>query len=87
MMLISETGALAASKNRGAVLVKDINPARKGPRPGRLDANGSDPSGLTNVNGILYFAARDRRHGDELWRSDGTRRDTRMVKDISPGRP
>ncbi len=87
MMLLPATGALAASKNRGAVLVKDINPARKGPRPGRLDANGSDPSGLTNVNGILYFAARDRRHGDELWRSDGTRRDTRMVKDISPGRP
>ncbi len=83
--LLLASGAQAA-RNRGAVLVKDINPARKGPRPGRLDANGSDPSGLTNLNGILYFAARDRRHGDELWRSDGTRRGTRMVKNISPGR-
>ncbi len=87
VLLLPAPAVLAASKNRGAVLVKDINPARKGPRPGRLGANGSDPSGLTNVNGILYFDARDRRHGDELWRSDGTRRGTRMVKDISPGRP
>lgn len=86
-MLLSASGARATPKNRGAVLVKDINPARKGARPGRLDANGSDPSGLTNVNGILYFAARDRRHGDELWRSDGMRRGTRMVRDISRGRP
>jgi ELWxxDGT repeat protein len=86
-MLLPASGALAASKNRGAVLVKDINPARKSPRSGRLDANGSDPTGLTNVGGTLYFDARDRRHGDELWRSDGTRRGTRMVKDIAPGRP
>ena len=40
---------------------------------------------MTNVDGTLYFAGKDRRHGIELWRSDGTRRGTRMVKDISSG--
>ena len=41
---------------------------------------------LTNVSGTLYFSADDGRHGHELWRSDGTARGTRMVKDINPGR-
>ena len=41
---------------------------------------------LTNVSGTLYFSADDGRHGQELWRSDGTARGTRMVKDINPGR-
>ena len=40
---------------------------------------------LTNVSGTLYFSADDGRHGQELWRSDGTVRGTRMVKDINPG--
>ena len=80
-MLLSTSGAQAAA-HRGAVLVKDT--ARGNPK---LPGSSGDPSGLVNVAGTLYFAARDRRHGDELWRSDGTRRGTRMVKDISPGRP
>ena len=80
-ILLSASGAQAAS-NRGAVLVKDI--ARGNPK---LPGSSGDPSRLVNVAGTLYFAARDRRHGDELWQSDGTRRGTRMVKDISPGRP
>jgi ELWxxDGT repeat protein len=69
-VLVSSSAAQAASKNRGAVLVK-----------------GGGGSGLTNVAGTLYFTGNDRRHGYELWRSDGTRRGTRMVKDIASGRP
>ena len=90
-MLLSTSGAQAASK-RGAVLVKDIRP---GPAPsvtepdcscGEISYAGGD---LTNVRGTLYFSAEDGagagRHGYELWRSDGTERGTRMVKDINPG--
>jgi ELWxxDGT repeat protein len=80
-LLLWAPGAPAASKQRGAVLVKDISPGN----PKRPGLN-SQLSELTNVAGTLYFTARDRKHGDELWRSDGTRRGTRMVRDISPGR-
>jgi ELWxxDGT repeat protein len=73
--------AQAASKKPGAVLVKDISPGN----PRRASSSGS-PHELTDVAGTLYFVAQDRKHGFELWRSDGTRRGTRMVKDIRPGR-
>ena len=79
-MLLSASGAQAASK-RGAVLVKDISPGN----PKRVGS--SNPNGLTNVAGTLFFAGFDRKHGTELWRSDGTRRGTRMVKDINPNPP
>lgn len=38
-----------------------------------------------DVNGVIYFRARDSLFGNELWRSDGTPAGTYMVKDISPG--
>src|SRR5262249_8117031 len=44
----------------------------------------NDPSGLTNVNGTLFFAAQDSQHGAELWKSDGTNSGTVLVKDINP---
>ena len=82
-MLLSASGAQAASK-RGAVLVKDIRPGRSGSIQGAFRGGGPGPQ-LANISGTLYFSADDGRHGHELWRSDGTRKGTRMVKDINPG--
>ena len=56
----------------GTRQVKDI-------KHGSGDANPYRP---TDVNGMLFFTARDGRHGRELWRSDGTARGTRLVTDI-----
>ena len=54
-------------------MVKDI---RTGPM-------GSNPSGLVNLDGTLYFAADNGVHGMELWKSDGTSAGTSLVKDIN----
>lgn len=62
----------------GTVQVKDINP-------------GSSPSinpytpVLANVGGTLFFTADDATHGEELWKSDGTRAGTVLVDDIRTG--
>jgi ELWxxDGT repeat protein len=45
---------------------------------------GSYPTSLTNVNGLLYFAANDGVHGSELWVSDGTSAGTHIVDAINP---
>jgi ELWxxDGT repeat protein len=58
----------------GTVQVADIYPG----------AN-SDPIGLTNVNGTVFFVADDGVRGRELWRTDGTAAGTVLVKDINPG--
>lgn len=58
----------------GTVMVKDINPS-----------GSSNPSGLTNINGVLYFSANDGTNGIELWKSDGTAAGTVLVKAIYPG--
>jgi ELWxxDGT repeat protein len=47
--------------------------------------NAGGPQQLTEVNGLLYFAADDESHGRELWRSDGTLEGTTMVADVLPG--
>ncbi|MBI1814828.1 MAG: DUF4215 domain-containing protein [Deltaproteobacteria bacterium] len=65
----------------GTVMVADIFPG--------VDSYGnpqrSNPGGLINVNGKLFFAANDGVHGQELWSSDGSEAGTVMVADISPG--
>ena len=65
----------------GTTLVKDIYPGmgnREHFRPG-------SPGGLLAADGVLYFAADDREHGLELWKSDGTPEGTVLVRDIHPG--
>src|SRR5260370_26879046 len=47
--------------------------------------NSSNPSGLVNVNGTLFFTANDGTHGPELWKSDGSSNGTVQVADIDPG--
>jgi ELWxxDGT repeat protein len=37
------------------------------------------------VGGTAFFINRDPTHGRELWRSDGTREGTKLVRDIKPG--
>ncbi|MCY1045855.1 hypothetical protein OV208_31370 [Corallococcus sp. bb12-1] len=59
----------------GTRRVKDVNP---GPE-------GSLPSGLTAMDGRLYFAADDGVHGRELWSTDGTSQGTVLVQDLEPG--
>ena len=64
----------------GTVMVKDINP------DGNSDSNPygtSYPSELTAVGNTLYFRAYGGKNGTELWKSDGTKDGTVMVKDIN----
>lgn len=59
----------------GTYLVRDI-------RPGTAS---SDPHGLIEVSGTLFFAADDGSSGIELYKSDGTESGTLRVEDIRPG--
>ena len=38
-----------------------------------------------SIGDLLFFVARDKTHGSELWQSDGTVTGTRLVRDIYPG--
>lgn len=67
--------ALLAAKPAGAELVKDIYPG----------AGSSFPTVLTAAGQTLFFAADDGIHGPEVWKSDGTKRGTVLVKDLRPG--
>ena len=82
-MLLLTSWAQAAS-NGGAVLVKDIRPGHSGAIQGPNGGGDVNPQ-LANDSGTLYLNADDGRHGHELWRSNGARKGTRMVKDINPG--
>ena len=41
------------------------------------------PSHFTAVGSSVFFTARDAEHGRELWRTDGTARGTRLVRNIA----
>jgi ELWxxDGT repeat protein len=58
----------------GTVLVKTINPT-----------GSAFVSGMTHVNGLLFFSASDGVNGQELWASDGTAGGTQLYQDINPG--
>lgn len=63
----------------GTVLVKDINPGVDDACSPFVGCN------LTDVDGILFFVAYHEDLGRELWKSDGTKDGTVLVKDINPG--
>ena len=58
-------------------LVKDLNPA--------MTPRGHQPYGLTELNGVIYYAATDSASGYELWRSDGTAAGTYLFQDLNVG--
>ncbi|MBL7717313.1 MAG: T9SS type A sorting domain-containing protein [Flavipsychrobacter sp.] len=51
------------------------------------DAITEYPSGFTELNGRIYFAANDSVSGRELWVTDGTAGGTQLVTEIHPGDP
>ena len=69
----------------GTTLVKDIYPGGTLLDFYGYTPNNGSPRSLENVNGVLFFRARDGVHGEELWKSDGTAEGTLMVSDIVPG--
>jgi ELWxxDGT repeat protein len=79
VLVVSLIGALGLPSPSWALgtpaLVKDVNPG----------GDRSFPSFLTNVDGTLFFTARNDTHGTELWKSDGTGAGTKLVKDIYVG--
>ena len=74
---------------RGTKLVKDINPAAPAPintacKSEKSCAGSSWADDMMLVGKTLYFTAKDGKHGLELWKSDGTGKGTKLVKDINP---
>jgi ELWxxDGT repeat protein len=65
----------------GTRLVKDIAPGHLHPGVGR----DSSPQQLTRARGKTFFTANVPKLGRELWRSDGTRRGTKLVGEVRPG--
>ena len=64
--------------NGSVSLFKDIN-------PGTGNAFDENNTNFLVSNGLLYFQADDGTNGTELWVSDGTSGNTKMLKNISAG--
>ena len=71
----------------GTRLVRDINPAEYDRYGNTYVSFISRLTGLTELNGKLYFVrgVDNIETGEELWVSDDTAEETRLVKDINPG--
>jgi ELWxxDGT repeat protein len=87
---VRRTGAAALLVGSALLLVPAVARAHSAGTPGLVRADtvrpqGSNPSGLTAVDGTLFFSAFDDSRGEELWKSDGTEAGTVLVKDIEPG--
>jgi ELWxxDGT repeat protein len=71
----------------GTSLVKDIDP---GPlvikKTEDTEAGSSAPDKVLRTKKWIYFAAITTKYGEEMWKSDGTRKGTKLVKDINPGK-
>src|SRR5918998_2019650 len=70
----------------GTRLLKDIDP---GPlvinAVEDTETGSSAPDNVLRKRNVIYFQATTAKHGDELWKSDGTKSGTKIVKDIVPG--
>jgi ELWxxDGT repeat protein len=64
---------------KGTKLVKDINPGYNNSVPDFYNSH------WIGTDSLLYFLADDGSHGAELWKSNGTRAGTHLVKDITAG--
>ena len=61
----------------GTHMVKDIMPND------RLYKSGSYPTSLIDANGTLVFIAKDKEHGYQIWKSDGTENGTVMISNFN----
>jgi ELWxxDGT repeat protein len=70
----------------GTRLVKDIDP---GPlvinAVEDTETGSSEPDNVLRKRNVIFFSAKTVRYGEELWKSDGTEKGTKIVKDIVPG--
>src|SRR5215218_8227341 len=72
---------------KGTTLVKDINTVKGNSNPndkGDALTRSAEVEKLFVVGKTLYFTASDGKHGVELWKRDGTRSGTKLVKSINP---
>ena len=75
---------------KGTTLVKDINTTLGNSNPNDdtgAKTRSAEVEKLFVVGKTLYFRANDGKHGVELWKSNGTKKGTTLVKDINTDDP